>query len=647
MAETQAGFLVFVAIATVLVYLGDRDSSPQPRIREIALWSAAQALGLAAVLLFALRDIATVKWFEDDALITFQYSRNIVNGCGWNFNCGGDDFATSSYLHTAIGALWFAVADGDRAFALEKIWETALVTTGAVTILLAARSVQVHRSIALAGIATLLLTQNPFIYLFSGMENALAFATIGLATFLWRQERYTATGAMVGVAALVRPEYAALGLVLGGVDFLVSRTDLDASAWLIRWVRSGAAALVTFLTLLIPVWIANGTPFADTLEIKRLTAPNWGAFYQEELWGFTTDYGFLGVALLALGLASLLIQQSPLLVLPGIGIAVSLTYWALELPRSPWYYLPFFLGLTSSLFGLSVLVRIAGDRSRRRPPAILSGPLVTLTAVAVVIVMVGNPIDAGRDNVDLATRITAKRTALNRSTGEWLEMTTQPDERVAVPNIGYIGFYSERFIVDLVGLVTPDAAERKDPDAFFDIYQPEYTLNRLRFSSSLVRDDRYGFVTVRGDSRYRDERFLVMRRADLIRPGSSARFISGRAAPITVDSSGAYWADVDQWALTGGAPKRKLSTHVWAAADRACSLDSAIAELVDRNGVSHVLRAAYALELTDTTHELTFIEPTDEIVDFDWASISRVGVHCGTDAVVSEVGVLAARGAER
>jgi hypothetical protein len=124
-------------------------------------------------------------------------------------------------------------------------------------------------------------------------------------------------------------------------------------------------------------------------------------------------------------------------------------------------------------------------------------------------------------------------------------MTTQPDERVAVPNIGYIGFYSERFIVDLVGLVTPDAAESKDPDAFFDIYQPEYTLNRLRFSSSLVRDHRYGFVTVRGDNRYRDERFLVMRRADLILPGSSARFISGRAAPITVDSSGAYWADVD------------------------------------------------------------------------------------------------------
>jgi hypothetical protein len=86
---------------------------------------------------------------------------------------------------------------------------------------------------------------------------------------------------------------------------------------------------------------------------------------------------------------------------------------------------------------------------------------------------------------------------------------------------------------------------------------------------------------------------------------------------------------------------------VWAVADRTCSLDSAVAELVDRNGVSHVLRAAYALELTGNTHELTFIEPIDEPVDFDWASIIRAGVQCATDAIVSEVGVLAVRGAER
>ena len=39
------------------------------------------------------------RWFEDDAMISMLYARNVAGGCGWSFNCGADDFATTSFLH--------------------------------------------------------------------------------------------------------------------------------------------------------------------------------------------------------------------------------------------------------------------------------------------------------------------------------------------------------------------------------------------------------------------------------------------------------------------------------------------------------------------------------------------------------------------
>ena len=49
------------------------------------------------------------RWFEDDAMITMQYARNVAGGCGWSFNCGADDFATTSFLHTAVSSIAFHV----------------------------------------------------------------------------------------------------------------------------------------------------------------------------------------------------------------------------------------------------------------------------------------------------------------------------------------------------------------------------------------------------------------------------------------------------------------------------------------------------------------------------------------------------------
>jgi hypothetical protein len=50
---------------------------------------------------------------------------------------------------------------------------------------------------------------------------------------------------------------------------------------------------------------------------------------------------------------------------------------------------------------------------------------------------------------------------LEVATGHWLSRETRADARIATNDIGAIAFYSQRFIIDTEGLVTPEAIHPK------------------------------------------------------------------------------------------------------------------------------------------------------------------------------------------
>ena len=117
-----------------------------------------------------------------------------------------------------------------------------------------------------------------FQFLFSGMENALGFAVLSFMLH----------------GLLLRA-------VFGGGPTCWSRSTGPARVWACcgviamidlavhhETVAIGTGFVVEFVALLAvvafcrssPLWALNSTPFADTLEIKRLTAPNWGAYHE-------------------------------------------------------------------------------------------------------------------------------------------------------------------------------------------------------------------------------------------------------------------------------------------------------------------------------------------------------------------------------
>jgi hypothetical protein len=65
--------------------------------------------------------------------------------------------------------------------------------------------------------------------------------------------------------------------------------------------------------------------------------------------------------------------------------------------------------------------------------------------------------------------------------GFWLRQNSDPDARVQLEPLGYVGYYSERVMIDEVGLVTPQMVKLKrqgvfDLDKYIGFFQPDFVL---------------------------------------------------------------------------------------------------------------------------------------------------------------------------
>ena len=85
-----------------------------------------------------------------------------------------------------------------------------------------------------------------------------------------------------------------------------------------------------------------------------------------------------------------------------------------------------------------------------------------------------------------------------KSAGLWLDRNTDPEARVQLEPLGYVGYYSNRTILDEVGLITPRVVELKsqgivDAGQYIVILQPDYFLihcdDALRMQESRTDDE--------------------------------------------------------------------------------------------------------------------------------------------------------------
>jgi hypothetical protein len=89
--------------------------------------------------------------------------------------------------------------------------------------------------------------------------------------------------------------------------------------------------------------------------------------------------------------------------------------------------------------------------------------------------------------------------------GKWFAENTDKNASIAAPDIGAIGFYSGRRVIDLAGLVTPRMVpllERERPEdlvanfSFVKVARPDYLIDRAPHAYELISRSRYAAALV-------------------------------------------------------------------------------------------------------------------------------------------------------
>jgi hypothetical protein len=415
----------------------------------------------------------------DDPYITYLYAGNLARGAGFVFNTGERVLSTTTPLYTLILAVARA-AGADIPIASNVIGCVSLALGG----LAFWRLGVAWRSRTVGAIGLLLYPLFPLMTSSIGAETALYMAFILFGFLAYACERYLQTAMLLALATLVRAD-GVLAVVAVGAHFLIARRG-----------RAPWRAIALYAALLTPwflfAWVYFGTPLPATLAAKQrqglMTISErflGGLFRQarDDYWRYPIYRPHFVLA--ALGVGGGLVRRHSWLLIISWSLLYTAAYTALGVTSYFWYYAPIVLGFIT-LIGLGVetirrfVARVAGQRWAAGAAVLLA--LTLLYAQNISLRYLSTKPDV--------------RLASYRAAGEWLRNSTPPDATVGALEVGIIGYYAERRMIDFAGLIQPDVALRITPTSTYDDialwaiqrYQPDYLVIRPETLPRLLDD---------------------------------------------------------------------------------------------------------------------------------------------------------------
>ncbi len=411
------------------------------------------------------------SWAYDDPFITYRYAHNLARGLGFVYNPGERILSTTTPLFTLLLALLnFITADLPRLanligavsialgglllWDLSKIWKTPLV-----------------------GWAGLLLYPTFTLPLLTlGSETPLYLALCLAAIAFYARQNYSIAAIFAALATLTRPDGILVAIVLVAHFLLRIRRPIP-------W-----KAIFIFAGLLIPwflfAWLYFGYPLPVTLAAKQQqgTLGVTQTFAPGMLWIIGWYIGswqyWLETALALTGVFWLVRKVPQWALLLSWTALYFIAYTVLGVSRYFWYYAPLVPGYIA-LIGLGLetvayFVRAGSLRSSSQPfsgtqPETSLDPraaqthrsasrqraAVLLVGVLLISLTVAQLVDVYK----LSTTSDARSVAY-QAVGEWLRDNTPPDSLISSLEIGIIGYYADRRMVDFAGLLQPEVAQR-------------------------------------------------------------------------------------------------------------------------------------------------------------------------------------------
>lgn len=418
----------------------------------------------------------------DDALIYQRYFRNFLDGHGLVFNLGERVNALTSPLFS-----YLSIA---TSYVVGNVALASVIISGATIFLALAVWWRVFSDAsspkaAISGVGFALLF--PYLYVTFGMETCLFLLLLGLCLVLFEAGEYFWLAVAAALLVLTRPEGVFLLIALAGEHYRQGRPNPDRQIWILP--TAVLAAHFTFN------WLYYGSPISDSATVKIIQGRSgfWGPWPPIARVGYQLDWFFSGdrvraAALFFLAifgaagaLRSTLFRVSTLFLILLTGF-----YVAFSLPNYHWYYAPYYMiGLFWAGAGAVRLWRLA----RRLANPFVRG-VATLVVAGFIMVLLAQGV---ADTLSTIRRSSASHPY--RQIGEWLVDNSNGDASVAAMEIGFLGWYSNRYLIDIVGLVTPENArflakgrygawlDHSDPD-YIVTHNPRWPLERAAAAAS-------------------------------------------------------------------------------------------------------------------------------------------------------------------
>jgi len=399
---------------------------------------------VAAAILFLAREraIAHVAGFPlDDAWIHAQFARNIATGNGFSFNPGERVAGSTAPLYTILLALLYRVTH-------EFVWTAKtfglLCQMGSAVLIFLAMLRWDPKGRAKAFLAALLVACSPPLIWgsLSGMEIPLYLLLVCAGIYFHAGGRPVLAVLCWGIGVWVRPD----GLFLLALGVLFAPRDR------VKCAVTALAALVPFFLFNLSV---GGTLFPQTVGAKAHLGLDLG----KRTWNLLREWGALwGIpyrstdelehpALFLVGLlagAWALRRKEPMLAIYAVGLPIALSLFREESgsgKRYILYVIPF--GAILAAAGFELLARTL-TRARALHGFLALGAILVLWQGA-CLARKATQYGWNVQNID----------KMQGYLGRLSRYLTQPGDRIATNDIGAIGYFSERPVVDLVGLVTP------------------------------------------------------------------------------------------------------------------------------------------------------------------------------------------------
>jgi hypothetical protein len=492
----------------------------------IIKWMQARFFGLSILLCVGMASIVTCGLWKnsyDDAFITYRCAHNLALGHGLAYNLGEAGSATTTPLLAMILAglgkmtlvdwipQWGGILSG-----------LSLVLLGFFVLLHARRENQM----GWGWTVMIGLLVNPFLPSVWGGETLLCLAFALGAFYFYFERRLAWAGVFCFLAFLTRGEGALPLVVMAGHSLYREKK--------MPWLALGMMGILLVAWWPVSRWVGAGfLPHTLGAKMAQMQSGAWGPFvkttldwYRAYLVGSPTFPGiapnpiFLTIPLLALvgGVYFLICPRDRwgCLVIWLVGYMSG--YSILSVPFYQWYAFPIlFLGLI--LVGLGVEAGLAILQKNTKAGSV--GRRVGLVIGGGVLLMVAT-MGCGRLVQVMTVPVPAVQRLYTRA-GEWLKKETPPEATVGFFEIGYVGYYSGRSMVDPVGLVhaeVPAHVAQGDFTWAFKHFEPDYILlTSVRWQNRIgkIRDEpwfktRYDEVARIDEPGYFDAPIVVYRK---------------------------------------------------------------------------------------------------------------------------------------